>query len=128
MDEELKPDTSVELPTESHKVEARELKPEDFYGQADCCYVRLKYNAEIDAFKFEVKNELLEKYEANAVIPKGILSVAAFVRGMLEFALAYPHQMYRVGMTAMNADMMDNMGDMSAEQKALLMGDMEGSA
>ena len=135
MDDELKPDLSeeklesIELPKEPFKVEPREFTPEEFYGNEDSVYIRVKYFKETDAFKFDVKSEIIEQnYKEDEPLPQSIVSLTAFVRGMLEFALHYPHQMYRVGNQAMQADMIANMGDLTDEQKKLLMGNTEGSA
>lgn len=100
------------------KTEALDTPPEEFYNQPDSIYVKLQYFEDTDMFRFEVKNELLSKFDKENVPPK-IMSLCAYIRGMVELALAEPHLTASIGIKAMNAEV-DNAPDgLSDEQKDL---------
>jgi hypothetical protein len=120
---------TMELPEQTHNIKAKVQDPKEFYGQGDSVYIKVTYIEDKDAFKFDVKNEIIEQHYGDTdILPPPMVSLSAFIRGMLECALSAPHQMYSIGVRAINADLVSNMSDLTDEQRKLLMGNVEGSA
>lgn len=101
--------------------------PAEFYGKEDSCYVKFQYNAETEMFRVEVRNELLHALGPQEP-PEGIKTLTAFVRGMLEIALNNPHEVYRVGIIAINEDVIRMSDDIPEDQRNLLSGKPAGNA
>lgn len=100
------------------KIDPIDTPPEEFYNQDDSIYIRLQYFKDTDFFKFEVKNELLQHYDPNDV-PSKIMSLCAYIRGMVEVAMTNPYSISMIGVKAMNMDEIDEDETLTEEQKSL---------
>ena len=104
--------------------------PEEFYGQPDSIYIRVQWNPDISggAFSFLVRNELIHNLKDDEELPEEVAKLGAFVRGMLEMAMAFPSKCFEVGCSAQNAEIIAETDGLTEEQKDLLMGQPKGSA
>ena len=113
---------------ETQRTEPRDTPAEEFYGKNDSCYVRIQFCEEQNGYRFEVKNELMSRYNDGDEVPNDIKALTAFIRGMLEVALANPHEMYVLGNRAMNNDVIAQTEGLTDEQRKLLMEEPLGKA
>lgn len=109
------------------------LKPvdtsaEEFYAQTDSCYVRIQLNPDTNAFRFEVRNEILQSVEDLSEIPQNVETLALFVRGMLAVAMNNPAEMYQIGIKARNYDIINADEELNDDEKELLSGEPAGTA
>lgn len=104
---------------ETNKTRPVDSDPKTFYNQDDSIYVRLQFFRNEDVFRFEVKNELLATYDVDRV-PHSVISISNYVRGMVEFAMAFPAQCRYLGERAVNNEIINNDTSLSVDEKDLL--------
>jgi hypothetical protein len=102
--------------------------PEEFYGQFDSIYVRVKWDNVVQGFSMSVRNELVQSFAEPQEIPEEIVRLSSFIRGMIELGMAFPSKCYSLGLEAQNADYIRNSEGLTEAQKELLQGEPQGSA
>lgn len=116
-----------ELEERTHKIQYMiDGEATDFYNRPDCAYIRIQYIPEGEGLKFQVRNELFYTYTPEN-IPEGCNKLATFLRGLVETALVYPHNIYQMGLEAQNHDILDH-NNMNTDQRDLLKGTPMGNA
>lgn len=113
-----------------HTIKETDVSPELFYGDKESCYIRVQYVKDVDGFRFQVRNELINDVENLEDAPKEGMIISAFVRGMLGVAINNSAEIYQIGRRMQEHDKViaeiETIKDES--HRSLMLGEAKGNA